>query len=95
MSFDARRFCWDLAAKTIDDVWIDLMRRPGARYLYFTPSTDTELGRLHIIQECDTSPAGAQLAWTERLPMDRTRDQLVRYVAERIGDLPLLPRERV
>jgi hypothetical protein len=41
----------------------------------------------------EDKPAGHELAWSERLPMNREKHQLSSYLYERLGRVPCLPEE--
>ena len=57
---------------------------PGEWYVYF------KTGRIEALLD-DADTTGWTLAWPERVPTNFTREQMIRYFADRTGKLPYLP----
>ena len=74
-------------SRAAKEAWEKMMKNPEvAFYLYFKRNGL----RLHIIRE-DESAEGLELAHSEKLPGDRTQEQLAMLFHAFASRLPLLP----
>ncbi len=60
-------------------------------YAYIVPSTATEYGRLVAVGESADAPANAELITAEQIPRNASANQLLRWITNLSGRLPMYP----
>lgn len=78
-------------AAVAQEAWQKLMRTTGAaHYLYYKPN-----GLAFAVFDDNTDPRaeGWMLAMSERIPSDRTAEQLTRLFHDVLAKVPVLPKD--
>lgn len=84
-------FIYDIAKDVTNIVWNAYMQNPFLKYYLILKPTNGRHKKLLAIEDNESIPENAELAWNEHTPRNITKPQMVKWIIEKMRRMPIIP----